>query len=62
MPSLVLFSFCLFVLSNSNVIDFVLFHYYPLEVGLFSNERQRGNEPDGRGGGEALEGIKEGKL
>ena len=44
------------------MIDFVLFHYYPLEVGLFSNERQRGNKSDRRGGGEALEGIKEGKL
>lgn len=42
--------FLLFVLSNSNVLAFVLSYYvilfsnYPLEAGLFSNERQEGGE------------------
>ena len=52
-PSLGFFSFCLFILSNSDVIGFVclfypvtfyfvIFYYYPLEACLFSNERQKG--------------------
>lgn len=44
-PSLGLF-FCFFVLSNYNVLAFILmyiiFYYYPLEASLFSKEGQKG--------------------
>lgn len=48
-PLLGLFSFCLFVLSCSNVLGIILpycivFYYYPLEVCFFSNERQKGQQ------------------
>lgn len=52
MASLGLFSCCLFVLSNSDLLIFILFYYYSLEVCLFSNESKNGVDPDGKGGGE----------
>lgn len=42
-PSLGLFSFCSFVLSNFEVIVLLCFIYYPLEACFFSSERQKGS-------------------
>lgn len=49
----------LIVLSYSNVFIFVLsyyiiFYYYPLNVCLFSNERWKGMDLNGRGGREEV--------
>lgn len=35
---------------------FTLFYYYPIEAYWFSNERQKGVDPDRRGGVEELGG------
>lgn len=40
-PYFRLFFFFLRVLSNSYLFYFILFHYYPLEVCLFPNKRQK---------------------
>jgi hypothetical protein len=61
-PSLGLFSFYWFVLSNSDGFTFVLlFCYCPLEFYLFSNERQKGNRyiREGRQGGTGGSGGRE---
>lgn len=61
-------SVCLFVLSNSDVMVFVLsyyilFYYYPLQAFLFSTERQKGGwiwmggEVEKRGGVEGEETV-----
>lgn len=59
-PSLGLFS--LFGLPSSDVLAFVLFFYYSLETCLFTNERQKGREPDGREGRKDLGGVEEGET
>lgn len=63
MPLLGLFSFCLSVLSNSNVLGFVwfyyiLFYYYPVEA----HESQKSSESNGRRRGEEPEGVEVGKT
>lgn len=53
------FSFCLFYPILIFLFLFNLFYYYPLGAYLFSNERQKGGDPDEKGAGENLgvEGI-----
>lgn len=43
------FLFCS-ILCTSFVSFHILFYYYPPENYLFSNERQKGRDPDWRGG------------
>lgn len=51
-------SLCLLALSSLDLLVLVLSYYisfyYPLEACLFSTERQKGVDPDGREGGEKL--------
>jgi hypothetical protein len=45
MPSVLSLDFspiCLYVLSNSDLLNLVLFYYYPLEAHLLSTERKKG--------------------
>lgn len=41
---------------------FTLFYYYPIEAYWFSNERQKGVDPDGRGHEKELEKIEGGET
>lgn len=59
-PSLGLFP--LFGLPSSDVLAFVLFYYYSLETCLFTNEKQKGRNPDGRGSRKDLGGVEEGET
>ena len=47
------FSVC-FVQFQCVGLCFTLFYHYPIEACWFSNEKQRGVDLDGRGGGEEL--------
>jgi hypothetical protein len=61
-PSLGITSFCLFVLSNPNVLvlSFILFYYYTLEVCFLMRDR-KGVDSGGRGDGEELGGVEGGE-
>lgn len=37
--------------------SFLFLYYIPLKTCFFSNERQKGADPNGRGGGNKLEGV-----
>lgn len=54
------FPFCLFVLSNSNLLGFCLtlfyYYYYPLESFGFLMKDRKGTDLDGRGSRRELEG------
>lgn len=56
------FSFCLLVLSYSDLILFYILFYYTLDACLFSNKRQEGGDLDEGTGREELEGINRGKT
>lgn len=65
-PSVGIFSLCLFVLFKSDVVVFVLSYFilsycYPSEASLFSKESQKGCGTRGRGGREELEGVERGE-
>jgi hypothetical protein len=58
MPFLGLFFFCLFVLSYSDVLVFVVYYYIILHLlgAFFLRDRNR-VDPDGREGEEELRGV-----
>lgn len=60
-PFAAFFSFCLLALSYFNLVAvaflFFFLYYIPLKTCFFSNERQKGTDPNGRGGGNKLEGV-----
>ena len=62
-PSLGLFSFCCFVLSNSDTLGFVLPYFILLSLLFFFFPMRDRNEvdPEGRGGWKKLRGVEGGE-
>lgn len=63
-PFVAFFSFCLLVLSYFNLVAlvFIFLYYISLKICFFSNERQKGADPNGRAGRNKLEGVEGRKM